>query len=623
MLQQMRKLPKWVGFVLFLPLAASFIVWGIADIFRGDTDTSIATVGGTQISEPDLARDLSNLRRRAGAQLTPAKLLAASQRLLQQKISDTALDNEAQRLGLVATDDEVSSTIREIPGFRGPLGAFDQATFRQVIAQFNYTEAGFVAEIRKDLTRAQLTHAGSDAAVLPPGYARGLFSYLNERRAVQYVILPQDAAGVIPAPSDQVLSAYVKSHASAFSTPEYREVTFATIGEEDVEKQIQVSDAQVREAYALRKDTYVIPEKRDIQRINFPNEAAAKAARAKIDAGAKFEDIAKAQGVSPSEFELGSLAEADLANQGPAAFALPVGGITQPLKFTFGTQWSMVRVAGITPGKTTTFDQAKPELTAAIRKELAGSKLEDIVNAFDDDHNTGDDLVQAAKKVGMRVVHIAATDARGFAPDGTRAAVPASPDFLDQVFKSDVGNEGDPFAAADGNRYVLKVDGIIPQKLKSLDAVRAQATSQWIASQRLKILAQKAAELAKRAATASGIAAIAAQYRQPVTTSEALDRSVPSATLNQDFITKVFESPPAKAVFGPTADGKSFIVARISGVFHIPLPLGDPRAQQFVQALGNRVTSDLVEGMGNAARASQGVKINQQQVDHVLGGEGS
>lgn len=621
MLQQMRKLPKWVGFVLFLPLAASFIVWGIADIFRGDTDTSIATVGGTQISEPDLSRDLANMRRRAGTQLSPAKLLAASKQLLQRKISDTALDNEARHFGLVATDDEVSSTIRQIPGFRGPLGAFDRATFQQVLAQFNYTEAGFVSEIRKDLTREQLTHAGSDAAVLPPGYARGLFSYMNERRAVQYVILPQDAAGQIPAPSDQLLSAYVKTHAAAFSTPEYREVTYATIGEEDVEKQVQVTDAQVREAYTLRKDTYVIPEKRDIQRINFPSEAAAKAARAKIDAGAKFEDIATAQGTSASELELGSLAEADLANQGPVAFALPVGGISQPVKYTFG--WSLLRVSAVTPGKTTTFDQAKPELTAALKKELAGSKLEDIVNAFDDDRNTGDDLIQAAKKVGMRVVHIAATDTRGFAPDGTKAAVPASPDFLDQVFKSDVGNEGDPFAAADGNRYVLKVDGIIPQKLKPLDAVRAQATSQWIESQRLKVLAQKAAELAKGAATATGLAAIATQYRQPVTTSDALDRLVSTPVMNLDFITKVFESPPTKAVFGPTSDGKSFIVARISGVYHIPLPLGDPRAQQFIQALDNQVTSDIEEGMGNAARASQGVKINQQQVDHVLGGEGS
>ena len=44
MLQQMRRLPKWVAFVLLLPLSATFVVWGIADIFKGSTDTSLATV---------------------------------------------------------------------------------------------------------------------------------------------------------------------------------------------------------------------------------------------------------------------------------------------------------------------------------------------------------------------------------------------------------------------------------------------------------------------------------------------------------------------------------------------------------------------------------------------------
>src|SRR6202034_1851027 len=97
-----------------------------------------------------------------------------------------------------------------------------------------YTQASFIEEMRTELTRDQLVEAGFDAIALPPGYVHAFFNYLNERRAVQYIVLPPDAAGTIPPPSDAILAAYVKAHPERFSTPEYREATYASIGPEDV-----------------------------------------------------------------------------------------------------------------------------------------------------------------------------------------------------------------------------------------------------------------------------------------------------------------------------------------------------------------------------------------------------
>ena len=44
--------------------------------------------------------------------------------------------------------------------------------------------------------------------------------------------------------------------------------------------------------------TYVVPEKRDVQQIEFKTEAEAKAARAKIEAGTKFEDTGRRSAAS-------------------------------------------------------------------------------------------------------------------------------------------------------------------------------------------------------------------------------------------------------------------------------------------------------------------------------------
>ena len=626
MLQQMRRLPRWVAFFLLLPISATFVVWGIADVFRGSVDTSLASVGGTKIDYQSFSRDFGNARRaatqKAGGQLSAARAAEIGHKMLDEEIDNTALDNAAHGFNISTSNDEVSQMIRSIPAFLGPDGSFSQIAFNQALDRIGYSQQGFVAEIKREMTREQLVRAGGSATQLPQGYIRAIAMYLNERRAVQYMIVPSDAAGPIAQPTDQQLEAFIKSHANAFSTPEYRQLTYAAIGPDDIASQVQVTDAQLHQAYNLNKDSYVVPDRRDIERIAFKDEAAAKAARAKIDAGAKFEDIAAEQHVSPADLKLGSLAEADLGPvQGPAAFALPVGGITQPVKSTFG--WSLLRVTGITPGKTTTFEQAAPELKAKLLKQLAGSKLEDIRNDYDDAHNAGAEMADAAKKVGMKVVRVAATDAHGLAQDGSKANVPTTPDFLDQVFKADVGTETDPFKSSDGNYYIVKVDGIVPQKLKPLDAVRAQAVAAWTDEQRVKQLAAKAEEIAKRANAGEDLAQIASQYHATLGSSPALMRGQATPVISAGFLQKIYSVPGGKTVSGTAADGKSFIVARVTGIFHPPLVPGDPQLIAFAQELDRQLSNDIQESMGKAARAAQGVTVNQPQVDRVIGGEGS
>jgi peptidyl-prolyl cis-trans isomerase D len=66
MLQQMRRFTgSWIAKILLAGLAGSFVVWGIADVFQGSADTSIASVGGVKIPAADFQRDFTNVRNRA------------------------------------------------------------------------------------------------------------------------------------------------------------------------------------------------------------------------------------------------------------------------------------------------------------------------------------------------------------------------------------------------------------------------------------------------------------------------------------------------------------------------------------------------------------------------------
>jgi peptidyl-prolyl cis-trans isomerase D len=529
-------------------------------------------------------------------------------------------------MGLTTDDGAVVSEIRSVRGFAGPLGNFDHDTFLRVINERGYTEQGFLDLVRDDITRTQLLSAPRTGFALPSGYVAALFSYLNEVRAADYVILPPNAGGDVPAPTDAQLTAYVKSHAARFSTPEYREVDYADVGPDDLTSQIQPTDAQLKQQYELLKSDprsgYELPEKRTVEQITFATEADAKVAKAKADSGAKFEDVAKSLGKTVDQ--LGDVSKDDLGTRGAAVFALADNGVTDPQKNLSG--WVLLHVTKITPGVHKTFDDVKEDIRKSVTAQLAQAKLGDIANAYTDANSGGMSLIEAGKKVGMKAAHIAAVDAKGLAPDGSKTPAADDPDFLKQIFAAEVGEEGDPFPVKSGKLYVLKVNGVIPPKLKPLDQVRVEAAAQWTAEQRQAKLVAKANELVAQANKQHNLDAAAALAGTPVLKTGRLYR--PSGTPQPDLalplpiVGKIFEAAPGTAVAGPAPNG-GYIVARVTGVLHRDLPQASLQFQQGAQQLSAQSAQDFDSLMANAARNSQGVKINQTNADRVAGGEGS
>ncbi|HLY06843.1 MAG TPA: peptidyl-prolyl cis-trans isomerase [Rhizomicrobium sp.] len=625
MLQQMRRLSKsWVSSVFLGALALSFGVWGIADIFRGNADTSIATVGNEKIAAQQFQRDYKNFLRGAsqqtGHQVTAdeARAKGFDKQALQAVLNRSALDQIVKRYGLTTTDAQVASTIRANPAFRGPLGSFDHEQLLYRLQNAGYSEDEFVQVEREELSRDQLLDAVRNGVSVAPGYARLLFDYVNEERAADFVVVPKTAVGTPPQPSDAELEAFVKAHAPMFSTPEFRDVTYAVAGPQDVMSKITVTDQELKQQYELKKDQYQIPEKRDVEQIVFPDQASATAARAKIQSGTGFADIATQRGMKPSDITLGTVQQADLGtDRGAATFSLPVGGVTQPIKSSFG--WVLLHVTKITPGSNKTFADVKETLRKDVMTQLAQAKLTDVTNAFDDASAGGASMADAAKRAGMRVVRIPAVDANGLTPEGKKADLPASADFLSQLKKSEVGEESDPFPSSDGNVYVVRVNGTTPPKLKPLSEVRTQAAAAWTNAWQKQRLADTAKELVAAAKSANSLSPVAAKAGTNVQSTGAIDRRTVPPALTKGFIAELFDAPPGGVISVATPAGDGVVIGRVTGISHPPATSFDFMYQRFATSLGGSAANDFEDSLAMAARQRLGVTINQQQVDRVTG----
>src|ERR1700742_3510337 len=177
MLRGMRKASSnWLGkaimAVVMGVLIISFGVWGIADIFRGFGQSTLAKVGGTEISTDQFRQlytdRLQQIGRQFGRPLTmdQARAFGLDRQVLQQIIAEAALDEEARRLGLGQSQEETMRLIFSDPNFKAANGSFDPARFAAALQQFGYSEARYIADQRRVSLRRQI--AGSLSAGLTP-----------------------------------------------------------------------------------------------------------------------------------------------------------------------------------------------------------------------------------------------------------------------------------------------------------------------------------------------------------------------------------------------------------------------------------------------------------------------
>jgi peptidyl-prolyl cis-trans isomerase D len=628
MLQEMRKYTKsWIANIFLGLLTLSFVSWGAGSWMEAGSDTSVAKVGGRKVERDQFNRDFQNAmkaegQKRGGTPLTAdeARKIGLGDAVLQQAITDAALDNAVEKLGLTIGDATITQLVQRAQMFAGLTGQFDRQIFRRYAENMGYSEQGFIELLRKDLARNQLTRAVNAGFTLPPGYAKMLLSYLLEARAADFVVVDDKALGAIPAPPDATLEAYIKAHANQFSTPEYRDVTFAWLTTNDVIGQITVTDDQIKQAYEDHKTEFVIPEKRDVEQLLFDTEAAAKAAAAKAAKGTKFDDLTSEKGDKPTPQSALTADDLD-AGAAKAVFALAKDGVSAPQKLASG-KWALFKVTVITPGVNRTLDQAKEELRGKIAAELAVAKLSDISNAYSDAVAKSGNLIEAGKKVGMRTGHAPAIDAQGLGPDGKKVEAPDDAEFRASIFRAEPGEDSDPVSSKDGKLiYVVGVTGSTPPKLRPLAEVRERALAAWTAQERAIRLKKLVEDLTARANKEGSLDGVAKAVNAPIQKSPAMQQEFSDDNFSPALVASLFKIGPNQSAYGPKGKGDGYVVARITGIAHPTIPDKSPEFVAISRQLAARIAPSLTDSYVAQLRDDQKVTTNKKMIDSVTGTE--
>ena len=604
-------------------LIISFGVWGIADIFRGFGQSTLAKVGHTEISIEQFRRlytdRLQQIGRQFGRPLTSdqARAFGLDRQVLQQAIAEAALDEEARRLGLGQSDAETRRLILSDPNFKGSSGAFDPARFEAMIRQFGYSEARYVAEQRQVSLRRQIAGTVSAGLEPPKLMIEALSRFQNEQRSIEYVKLDAAQAGTIDPPSPETLAGYFDDHKTQFRAPEYRKLAFVAITPEDIGKWSEVSDEDARKLFEQRRDRLGTPEKREVSQIVFPSEEEALAARNRIASGTSFDDIAKERGLSPTDVDLGLITKSEIIDPAiaDAAFALPSGEVSQPVRGKFGV--ALVKIGKIEPGVAPDFASVAASLKKEIATDRARTAVADLRDKMEDQRGGGASVIEAAQKLGLTAVTIDAVDRSGRLPDGQLASnIPRGLDVVSQAFNSDVGVDNDPIPFNGG--YVwYDVLGITPSRERSLDEVKDQVEARWREDQIASRLRTKATEMVQKLDQGGKLADEAAAAGLKVETASAFKRDAVVPGVPAGVIAAAFRT--AKDGAGQAAGAGDWVVFRVTDVTVPPLDLGSEEMKKVTQTLQRGLTDEQIAEYVTKLESDIGTTINESAFAQVTG----
>ena len=523
-------------------------------------------------------------------------------------------------MGISISNATIANSIRNDRTFQNQFGKFDKSLYERILADAGMTEPRYIALKRSDMAQQQLTGAVTAMDQPPKLMVDQIYRYVAEKRVAELLAIKDSAMPDPGEPDATTLADFHKDHAKRFTAPEYRQVTAIVVTPDDIAPTIGIDEKTLKEAYAERKTDYETPEKRTIEQLLLTDKAKADKAYEELKKGFTFEKVAKdVTGRDDAVLKLGTLTKKELALPAlaNAAFSIAKGHVSEPIKTDLG--WHILYVTNIEPGKEPTFDEVKGKLKAALQKERAIDAMVDIERRMEDEIGRGSTIEETAKKLGLKLTHIAAIDDKGLAPDGKKVAgLPAGPEFLRQVFEQNVKEDGLVSETQAGAVYVLRVDSITPSQLKPLDSIKAQVVAAWKEQQRQKAAEKKAQEIVKEVDGGKKLADIAAAMNLKVTETPALLRSgveaekdIPGALRPKLFSTKL-----GKAVDGPISDG--YLVAAVKEIKPADPATDADGVKAVREQLATLIKGDLLSGFGAALRDRHSVTVDEDTLNQLL-----
>lgn len=596
-----RIVKSWFAVLLVGVLIISFAVFGMNDVLLGMNRDAVVQAGSRQVSTADYKREFDQYKTQAEQRVgQPIPIDMAVERGLDRQVLEGLANRESlaelfQRMGVRVSDNQIAEQIKQIPAFFDRVsGKFDEKLYAGALAERQLNPETFERYMRDEMAQQQVSAAMATGLQAPRAYAALGAAYALEGRDLTWFVINPSMVPEPPKPTDAQLQAFMKENAAQLTRPEFRQLTVVRFSAAAIEPTITVDAAEVQKRFDFRKDGLSTPELRTIVQIPAKDGPTAQRIAQALTGGGDIATAAKAASVEPVLYADKPRTAIVDRRVAAAAFSLPEGAVSPPIQGELG--WAVVKVMKVTPGKSVTLAEVRPEIEAELRSDAAAEKVYEQTQVYEDAHVGGASLPEAATKAGVQTIAVGPVAQTGQNMQGQPSGVPEQ--ILTAAFDLPQGGESDIQEGDKGEYFAVRVDRVIPAALPPLAEVRESLARAWMLREVVKAMQAKADGLATRVRKGESMAAVASSTGSTVTTGLNISRAraQENSALGRDFLIKAFGAKPGE-VF--TAQNPSFGIAvgKLDSV-HAARP---EQVAPYVQPQRSQLTMDLFRQIGNSA----------------------
>jgi peptidyl-prolyl cis-trans isomerase D len=536
MLQQMRDWFRYLKWIL-LVIVVMFVWWAFAAWSGGASGgrqqeevSWAAKVNGTTI---DLATFQSSARQMEatyrslfGDQFSQQRgLIKVGQAAINQLIDEELLYQAAESAGLSVSQDEVADAITHEPSLQENGRFIGLDRYRNIFKAARISVEEFEEHIRRRLLVDKYRDLLGNGVAVSDSEVEQEFLKRNLRTSVDWVMIDPAAVTDVTRPVESDLTSWYEGHKERYRRGEGRDGLYLLVHPGDLASPSSVTDADARAAYDRDLQArYAVREQRRASHILFKvppgasdKDSAAIEAKArqilkKAKSGEDFAALARRyseDSTASAGGDLGFFGRGQMAKEfEDAAFSLPIGSVSDPVRTTFG--FHIIKVVGEHPPHTVAFDEVKEtirgEIAAARGRALALDKAAALAKAAADGR-----LEAAAQAQGLKALPTGPVRAGDSIPQLT-----ASQPAVTRMLGLQPGQTSEPIPTPAG-MVIVQVTAVVPDEPAPFAEVRNKIEKE-VLDQRRQVAVRA------RVRASAGLAALAKSYKLEVKHQDDLTR---------------------------------------------------------------------------------------------------
>ncbi len=522
MLKVFRDNLKYLSWVLWLVIVV-FVLFVFVDfgatVPTGSTipTDDAATVGDMDVTFGEFERSYrqaeETYRQIYGDQFNRelAQQMGLPMTVLDSLVADKILLQEADRMGLRVTDEEVRQAILEYPAFQAASGGFiGEERYRQILRSNGFTVDSFEQMIRTQLLGQMVRDVLSANLFISDDDVLASYKDQVEQAKIRFVQLPASSMADEVVASPEEIAAYFEEHKEELRIPEQRVVDYLLLDQNALRDTLELSEEELFDYYEANPDEFAQEEQiraRHIllqvgsERTEEQAEEQMSAIRGRLEAGEDFAALAtelsddpgsKTQGGDLGFFGRGQM----IAEFEEAAFNAQPGEVVGPVKTNFG--YHLIRVEERRDAGRTSFtdaqEQIRSRLLAQRAQDLAESKATELAERIDKEGLTTREALQLLADTETGVTFLTTP---AFSLEDNVPGIGRGTGFSAVAFELDQDEVSEPLRATAG-WTLLRLAEIREPRIPALDDVRDEVASTVRQEKQMQLATERMVEARQR-----------------------------------------------------------------------------------------------------------------------------